>query len=405
MEKFKPVLRFMAVSDVHYKDEHSKEREYMEKALKTAYEISENHETYKNLDAVVVVGDFANSGSQQQMDAFKKTLDDGLKGETQPILLISSHEFHGEGGMEGGIARFKNTFSQALDQHNVIGGFHFISVSSSKGAGFTDDKVEFVANELKKASEDDPKKPIFFFQHPHLQSTVYGSILWGEEDFNREMMNYPQIIDFSGHSHAPINDPRSIHQQYYTSLGTGTLSYFELDEFDKLVGTVPENKSNAAQMTIVEVDADNRVRIYPYDLVTGNFFPTVWEIDTPSDPDSFLYTEEKRYQNAPKIYFDGNEKIEIQVDGNSCTVTFEQAKAEREYVNGYELRVKTSDGITERCISVWSEYYFYDMPETITAKIEGLKMNTEYTLEIKAHGFWKNFSNVIKKEFKTSAFC
>ena len=30
---FSPVLRFMVVSDVHYKNEHSAERERMEKAL------------------------------------------------------------------------------------------------------------------------------------------------------------------------------------------------------------------------------------------------------------------------------------------------------------------------------------------------------------------------------------
>ncbi len=402
MSTFNPIIRFLAVSDVHYQDEHSVERERMQKALKTAYEIAESHDTYKNLDAVVVVGDFATSGSQIQMDAFKATLDEGLKDGTQPILLISSHEFKGEGGMQGGFDRFRATFSQQLDQHNVINGFHFITVSSNNGAGFTDEKVDFMANELKKANADDPKKPIFVFQHPHLQSTVYGSILWGEEDFNRELMNYPQVIDFSGHSHAPINDPRSIHQQYYTSLGTGTLTYFELDEFDKICGTVPENKNKAAQMTIVEVDKDNRVRIYPYDLITGNFFPVVWKIDKPYDVDSFLYTEEKRYQNPPKVYFEENAKTEISADENSCTVTFDQAKSESEYVNGYELRVKTKDGITEKCIAVWSEYYFYDMPETLTHKIEGLKPNTEYVLEIKAHGFWKNYSNVIKKEFITA---
>lgn len=401
MTNFNPVLRFLAVSDVHYKDEHSKEREYMAKALKTSYEIAHNHPTYKKLDAVVVAGDFATSGTQIQMDAFKKTLDDGLEEGTQPILLISSHEFKGEGGMQGGFDRFTKTFSQNLDQHNVINGFHFISVSSNNGAGFTEEKVEFMTNELKRANDDDPKKPIFVFQHPHLQSTVYGSILWGEEDFNREMMNYPQVIDFSGHSHAPINDPRSIHQQYYTALGTGTFSYFELDEFDKICGTVPENSGKAAQMTIVEVDKDNRVRIFPYDLITDNFFPMVWKIDKPYDVDSFLYTDEKRYKNPPKVYFEEGAKIDVTADETSCTVTFAQAKSDSEYVNGYEIRIKTKDGITEKCIAVWSEYYFYDMPESLTKTIGGLKPNTEYVVEIKAHGFWKNYSNVIKKEFKT----
>ena len=47
----------------------------------------------------------------------------------------------------------------------------------------------------------------------------------------------------------------------------------ELDEFDKIYGTIPPNKENAAQMLFVEADADMRVRIYPYDVITSNFFP------------------------------------------------------------------------------------------------------------------------------------
>ena len=60
MENFNPILRFVAVSDVHYKNERSKETERMEKAMNAAYRIAENHPTYKNLDALVVVGDFDN---------------------------------------------------------------------------------------------------------------------------------------------------------------------------------------------------------------------------------------------------------------------------------------------------------------------------------------------------------
>ena len=131
MENFNPVLRFVAVSDVHYKSERTKETERMEKAMKAAYRIAEEHPTYKKLDALVVVGDFANSGEQVQMDLFKETLDNFTKEETKKIMLISSHEFHGTGGMEGGYERFEKTFSQKGDQHNVINGFHFEHAKNS----------------------------------------------------------------------------------------------------------------------------------------------------------------------------------------------------------------------------------------------------------------------------------
>jgi hypothetical protein len=63
-------------------------------------------------------------------------------------------------------------------------------------------------------------------------------------------------------------------------------------------------------MLIVEADAENRVRIYPYDLITSNFFPFTWKIDEAWNPDSYLYTD-KRYKSDLAPYFDDNAKIEI----------------------------------------------------------------------------------------------
>ena len=68
---FNPVLRFMVCSDVHYKDEHTVERDRMALAIDRAYDLSES-QAYSALDAVYVVGDFANSGSPAQMAAFRK---------------------------------------------------------------------------------------------------------------------------------------------------------------------------------------------------------------------------------------------------------------------------------------------------------------------------------------------
>ena len=387
---FNPVLRFMVVSDVHYKDEHSVERERMELALKTANTLSEKEE-YSKLDALYVVGDFATSGSRPQMLAFKDTLDRNLKAETIVNLSMASHEFHGE-GEEAALEKFKEIYAQDPDTHRIINGYHFISVTCTNGCHFDDAKRAWVAEELKKASADDPKKPIFFFQHPHIMGTVYGSANWGEDELTDILMNYPQIIDFSGHSHAPINDPRSIHQKHFTSLGTGTLSYFELDEFDKSYGTLPPGKEKAAQMLIVEADADMRVRIYPYDLITENFFPMVWKIDSAWDPKSFLYTD-ARYKTDIAPHFEDSAKAVISgITADGFKVTFDQAKTEDVYVNDYNVIVKNSDGIIVRNSTIWSEFYFYDMPETLSVEFDKLKSGVTYQVEIYAGSFWKTTS-------------
>lgn len=386
-KSFKPVLRFMVVSDIHYRDENSVERERMEKAVRIAYELSEKEE-YSKLDALYVVGDFATRGTETQMRAFKSTLDKTLKEGTEVTLSLASHEFMHD-GEEGALKRFREIFSAEPDTHKVINGYHFISVTSTNGCHFDDAKREWVAAELKKAVKDDPKRPIFFFQHPHIMGTVYGSANWGEDELTDILMNYPQIIDFSGHSHAPINDPRSIHQRHFTCLGTGTLSYFELDEFDKVYGTCPPGKENAAQMLIVEADADMRVRIYPYDVLTSNFFPFVWKIDEAWNPESYLYTD-KRYKSDIAPYFEQDAKAEItDVKADGFTVVFDQAKISEEYVNDYNIIVKNKDNIIVRNSTIWSEFYFYNMPEKLSVSFDGLEKGETYQVYVYANSFWR----------------
>lgn len=388
-KNFEPVLRFMVVSDVHYKDEHTVERDRMQQAIRTAYALSEK-ESYNKLDALYVVGDFANSGTRAQMLAFKDTLDSNLKEETDYTLSLASHEFGSE-GEAAALEKFAEIFAAEPDSHKVINGYHFISVTCTNGCHFDDKKQAWVAQELKKAAKDDPKRPIFFFQHPHIMGTVYGSANWGEDELTAILMNYPQIIDFSGHSHAPINDPRSIHQRHFTCLGTGTLSYFELDEFDKVYGTIPPNDDVAAQMLIVEADADGRVRVYPYDLITDNFFPFTWKIDSAWDVDSYLYTD-ARYRTEKAPWFEDGSSVEIKnIKADGFTAEFPQAKVEEEYVDDYNVYVKDANGVTVRNSTIWSEYYFYNMPERLSVSFEGLESG-EYIVEIYANSFWRTRS-------------
>lgn len=394
--QFSPVLRFMVCSDVHYKDEHTVERERMAHAIQKAYELSDS-QPYSKLDAVYVVGDFANSGSPAQMEAFRKTLDDNIRPETVWNVSLASHEF-GFDGEEGATNRLKSIFDLEPNTHNVINGFHFISVGCTRGCHFDEPQRKFALDSLKEASKENCKKPVFFFQHPHITDTVYGSICWGEDELVDILCNYPQIIDFSGHSHAPINDPRSIHQKHFTSLGTGTLSYFENDEFDKYYGTCPPGKEKAAQMLIVEADKEGRVMIYPYDLITDNFFPYVWKIDEPWNPDSFVYTD-KRYKttDAPWFAEDAAISVAAEEDGK-LTVAFDQARTEKDYVNDYNIYIKRADGTIAAVKNIWSEYYFYNMPQSLSVSFENIEPG-EYYAEVYAGSFWKTRS---KKPLKTA---
>lgn len=390
---FKPVLRFMVVSDIHIKDDPAcAERARFAKAIRSAYKIAASSESYKQLDALYIVGDFANSGTEIQMRAVKQIIDDNLRPETLYRLTMASHEYHGD-GEENARRRFADIFGLPLDSHEVIHGFHFIAITTTRGCEFDEPQQTFARENLKAAAADDPKKPIFFFQHPHLTGTVFGSVYWGDHALIPILMNYPQVIDFSGHSHAPINDPRSIYQDHFTALGTGTLSYFELDEFDKICGTFPSHKEDAAQMLLVEADADNRVRIYPYDVLTDQFFPQVWKIDVPSDPSTFLYAQTRRCKIMTAPAFAADSAITVDAGRDSAAITFPQAiPAEGEdYVNSYLLVVRNAaTRVIAKQVSIWSDYYFIDMPSVLTQTVDALDPATDYTVAIYPQGFYMN---------------
>ena len=383
---FTPALRFVALSDVHYHDERTVERDRMARALRIANRVAAQHPSYQNLDALVVVGDFATSGSEAQFQAFSRTLNEGLQAGTRAILSLASHEYN-RGDVAGAVEKLDRFFHQPPDVHAVINGFHFISMSPSQGTDYDGEKRAWAAAELARAAGADPRRPIFFFQHPHIMDTVAGSIDWGNNELTTLLMHYPQVIDFSGHSHAPVNDPRSIHQEHFTCLGCGTLSYFELDEYDKYYGTVPPGHENAAQMLIVEADAQGRVRVTPWNILTDRAFPLLWEIDTPWEPESFLYTRAKRRAAAKAPRFPAGAALRVE----GSRLTFDQADHSIEPVLDYYVYIRRMDGSLARKFSLWSEFYFDPMPAALSLPLEGLTPGTEYAAEVVARGFWDNY--------------
>ncbi len=394
----KTVLRFLAMSDLHFKVDVPTEPERFKKGMKMAYDYAKSQD-YKRIDALYLVGDFANCGSEGEMRLFKKFADENVLPETDITLMLASHEFFSPDKEEGAISRLKEIFSQVPDLHKVIGGYHFISVSTERGCRLFDEKKAWIREQLKIAAADDPFKPIFFFQHPHLTDTVYGSIAWGEDDIIPILMDYPQIIDFSGHSHAPINDPRSVHQKYFSSFGCGSLSYFELDEFDYLYGTVPPDRDLCAQFLIVEVHDDHSVTVKPFDILSGQFFNDGYFIEKPWDPDTFIYTD-VRYKTAQPPVFKQNTLFEVSFAENKLNITFGQAISEPERPDCYTLVIREKDnGRVVKQVTVPSSYYVYDMPETVTVALD-FEFRGCFEAKLYAKGFWKNVSEPIIKEFE-----
>ena len=384
MSDFTPNFRMIVMSDIHVKrNKDCVELSRLRRGLDLAYGYA-GQCAYKKIDAFVAVGDFVDRGHEEEMLNFKEVLDEKLKPETDVTLFMASHEY-GE-GEDAAKEKLQRIFGMHYFSHKVINGFHLVGVSCTGGCRFRDAEREFTATALKEAAKDSLEKPIFFFQHPHVQDTVYGSICWGDDGLYEILVNYPQLITFSGHSHCPINDPRSVHQEYFTSFGTGSLSYFEMDEFGKIGGTIPVDKGECAQFLIVEADENNRVRVYPFDILTEKFFREPWKVDVPSDPSTFVYTSRRALTEKPSRFGD-DAFIATEKTDEGIKIVFSQATGE-ERVDDYVIRLRNENGIVVKQASVWSHYYLYHMPKTVTAVIKDIECG-KYTVEIVARGFWK----------------
>ncbi|MBR6361063.1 MAG: hypothetical protein IKS04_04645, partial [Clostridia bacterium] len=220
---------------------------------------------------------------------------------------------------------------------------------------------------------------------------------------------YPQVINFSGHSHGPINNPLEIWQNNYTQLGTGTLNYFEMER-DIGDNTVPEGSRNVAQFLIVEVDAQNRVRIQPYNLITHDFFKTpsttddpekqlLWQIDDVFNTSEYAYTSARK-KTASVPYFDKDAEVSAEKTGDGkVTVTFDQAGDD---VCVYGYRISFFDKANPKKASlvkeIYSGYYFEPMPETLSCTVE--IPDGEYTVRVAPLNVWLTEGEAITAEIQ-----
>ncbi len=224
-EDFTPVLRFAVCSDVHLSGEENQANAKRFTALyNDTYDYAAT-QSYKGFDAVIVAGDMTGGGREPEYEMFMKIINDNTVGDTQTLVCMGNHEFieYRDYDATIGYDVYKKFVSEDVDTHTVINGYHFIGVSYADDGKTFKSKVEWLKAELDKAVADTPDKPIFVFQHPHPTLTVYGSVNWSDLDIKTTLMKYPQVVDFSGHSHYASCDPRSINQTSFTSVGTGSL--------------------------------------------------------------------------------------------------------------------------------------------------------------------------------------
>jgi 3',5'-cyclic AMP phosphodiesterase CpdA len=398
-----PELVFPVISDIHIKKSGTIDMQKFQDALEQL------NEQAPKQDAVVVVGDLTDNGLQEEYDRFFSLYDVKKQLKAVSLFTIGNHEYRNGLSEVDAQKRFlTETRMESIYDHKVIKGYHFIILGPENGLTegyYSKEQIQWLGEQLEQAEKDDPKKPIFVFQHHPIKNTVFGSE-WSTE-INRELLyntlkEYPQVIHFSGHTHYPLDDPRTIHQKDFTSVGTSSVSYIWTGA-GYLQGELPPGHQNISQGLIVEV-YKNKVVIKRRDFHKNDWTGKPWKIQLPVKANQFDYTETR---DPIKPFFSKDASISVveeKTTARSLEITFTQA-VDNLLLHSYKVIAKEKEtGETLKEYKAFSEFYNDPIPNLLTLPVQGLKPGTTYVIEVTAlDAFGNESENSLIIEAKTKA--
>jgi hypothetical protein len=188
-------------------------------------------------EVVVNNGDINDTGRDSRAVAYYKARCDARLGKIPHIACMGNHELafvpkELKDVRSSDVCRreFNAIFAYAPDEqlvHRTVGGYDFIALSLNTPSHYTEQEIAMLKVALDQAVGRDPHKPIFVVTHYHAKDTVKDSD--NEKQGGgllRDLLNgYPQVVSVSGHTHNPLQDPRSIWQGEFTAIDTSTLCY------------------------------------------------------------------------------------------------------------------------------------------------------------------------------------
>lgn len=394
--------RFAVISDTHIGRTNSEEK--LTKLLQIIVK-----QTPK-LDALFIVGDIVDSGTETQFKTLKTILDRELKDSgIRPVVMLGNHEYLTSGAVMR--ANYEASFPGQYHQYIKIKDYPFITISQENYYGYgtetvtAEDPKLFLKEKLAEASSEYPGKPIFVFFHIPVSNTVYGSYptfsgdaSWGVNHLYEILKPYKQSITFSGHSHYAVADERSIYQQDFTSINDGGAAYGETEKgFQQ--GIHPGNSEAVVQGVFVEVKENDDVLVERYDFFNDRPIKeqTPWLIEAPHDGSKFKYTSDRTGGEAP--YFEPESMLRIaDIVKGGCTLIIPQAKDD-DVVHHYVLEVLEDNGKVVNTLKYYSCFYVNHLvPKTITAYLTGLLTTKYYKLRLTAVDCFGNKSTPLVSE-------
>ena len=364
----------------------------------------------KNMELLLDVGDISNEGDPKVWANYYKVFEEVYPDpESRPeyLAIMGNHDFYNTSNPQEHRETFNTIFhKESTNEHKVVKGYHFISITSvDSDLNYSQAELDWLDREIQKAIAEAPDQPVFVLGHPHAANTVYGSTTgWGKDILNTIFDKYPQVVYFSGHSHFPLDDERSIYQGNYTAIGTSSLNYLEMEP-GKDQGIHPDGVYDNAQALYMEIYED-KVDIERMDIINEcKVKEEDWVLNLPLSKDTFTYTSARADEREAPPAFDADDKVMVdEIGACSCVITFDQAK-HCDFTHSYRIRVTNMDtGKEVRNFTIFSDFYngVRNMKPTLSYSVSGLESNTTYRIAVSGiESFGKEGEPIVSKAFTT----
>ena len=387
---FEPVLRFVIASDTHISAIGDVRCHRIQKILSLAYNDAKQNKSYPNLDAAIFAGDLTDDGRYDEFIGFRSAVDSVRKKNETQFLAVVAKSHDGKTLDKQSLSLYESLSGMDSDFHVVINGFHFIGLSASKTQGdhYSEYQRTWLHEQLTAAAAADPQKPIFVTHHEHVKDTVYGSSDvdgWGIDYFKDIFAEYPQIIHFSGHSHYPLNDPRSIWQGAFTAVGTGAVYYAELT-VDGENCVHPKYSRSIAQAWVVEVNAQNEVRMKGYDALSGTLL-CKYTLHDVANMRVREYTPEQQQAKASAPAFASNAAVSVRKTIGGFNISVPAAEStDGSIIFIYRLKITDASGSILDEQKLVNDYWRADCYKTIRFTTDAPSGSTVSVIAENAYG-------------------
>lgn len=369
------------------------------------------------VDVLIVAGDISNNGNKKVYEEYREIVDE-VYGEKKPeqFAIMGNHDYWN--GMNAADAQKNFCEGMKVDsvyKHKVVGGYDFIAVSPDNGSctagAFGKEASDYMKREVAKAVKRNPDKPVFVITHQHAYDTVYGSMGWGNKDLSEMLAPYENVLLFSGHSHYPIDDERSINQKNFSAIGTASLAYCEMEP-GYANGSVPPNGSACRHYLLMEVYRD-RLVVKRFDIATGEEIKpdARWVLPLPLKKERFSYTD-KRAESRKAPAFPAGAKATVAFPEKKPFERFRlsfTAAQHDDFVHSYLVKVsmKQKDGTWKQVkeYKFFSDFYLgiktMANPYSVQVPAKDLEAGQAYKLDVfPVESFGKTGEKPVSVEFK-----